>query len=250
VDSNPTPSAIIIKKGLAGNGRAFFAPRSRPGVPQEVRGAYSLEKTSKCGVRLITIPVRHPEDVIMAKAVQLKALLKSHIEGDDAHFSAVAMQMAASEARRGHGKLAQEIRALIDEAKAKKSAPVSLQPIPIAIPRGELSTLLSVSYPKLRLADMVLPESVSEHLKRLIKEQRQIKKIRSCGLMTRKKLLLVGQPGTGKTMSATALAGELGLPLFTHKGCDCSRPRGSFHGGPLKTTPGTSIHPQKQDFPA
>ena len=115
----------------------------------------------------------------MAKADQLKALLKSHIEGDDSHFFAVAMQMAASEAKRGHGKLAQEIRSLIDEAKAKKSAPVSPQPIPIATPRGELSSLLSVSYPKLRLSDMVLLERVSERLKRLIKEQRQIMKMRS-----------------------------------------------------------------------
>ncbi|MGE4345617.1 MAG: AAA family ATPase [Geoalkalibacter sp.] len=151
----------------------------------------------------------------MAKADQLKALLKSHIEGDDTHFFAVAMQMAATEAKRGHGNLAQELRALIDDAKAKKSASVSPQPIPITAPRGELSSLLSVSYPKLRLSDMVLLESVSERLKRLIKEQRQIKKIRSYGLVPRKKLLFVGQPGTGKTMSATVLAGELGLPLFT-----------------------------------
>lgn len=151
----------------------------------------------------------------MAKADQLKALLKSHIEGDDSHFFAVAMQMAASEAKRGHGKLAQEIRALVDEAKAKKSVSASSQPIPIISPRGELSSLLSVAYPKLRLSDMVLLKNVSERLNRLIKEQRQIKKIRSYGLMPRKKLLLVGQPGTGKTMSASVLAGELGLPLFT-----------------------------------
>lgn len=151
----------------------------------------------------------------MAKADQIKALLKSHIAGDDSHFYAVAMQVAASEAKRGHGKLAKEIRDLIDEAKARSSAPTSQQPIPIAAPRGELSTLLSASYPKLRFADMVLPEGISERLNRLVKEQRQIKKIQSYGLMPRKKLLFVGHPGTGKTMSATVLAGELGIPLFT-----------------------------------
>lgn len=60
----------------------------------------------------------------MSKSDQLKALLTSHIEGDDSHFFAVAMQIAASEAKCGHGKLAQEIRALIDEAKVKKLDPL------------------------------------------------------------------------------------------------------------------------------
>ena len=48
----------------------------------------------------------------MASAEQIKALLKSHIEGDDERFLSVAMQVAAHEAKLGHGKLAVELRAL------------------------------------------------------------------------------------------------------------------------------------------
>jgi len=62
----------------------------------------------------------------MASAEQIKALLKSHIEGDNSHFFSVAMQVAAHEAKLGHGKLARELRAIIDEAKKKRYAIPSL----------------------------------------------------------------------------------------------------------------------------
>jgi SpoVK/Ycf46/Vps4 family AAA+-type ATPase len=151
----------------------------------------------------------------MATAEQLKALLRSHIKGDESHFYAVAMQMAAEEARQGHSKIAHELRALIDEAK-KHSRSIEPQRSPILItqPRGELSGLLSVSYPKLRLVDMILDKGVYDRIHRLIKEQRTVERIRSFGLRPRRKLLLTGPPGTGKTMSAGVIAGELSLPLF------------------------------------
>ena len=38
--------------------------------------------------------------------------------------------------------------------------------------------------------------------------------LREHGLGPLRKVLLLGPPGTGKTMTATVLAGELGLPLF------------------------------------
>ena len=53
----------------------------------------------------------------MAGADQLKALLKSHLEGDDDRFFSVAMHVAAHEAKLGHGTLAEELRTLIDETK-------------------------------------------------------------------------------------------------------------------------------------
>lgn len=150
----------------------------------------------------------------MATSDQLKALLRSHAEGDDRQFYSVAMQMAAHEAKQGHGKLAEELRELIDAAKARRAVGAAEGPVPIARPKGELAGLLSVSYPSRRLGDMVLADPLLQSLQRVLKEQRHLSKLRAHGLHPRRKLLLVGPSGTGKTMTASALAGELGIPLF------------------------------------
>ncbi len=151
----------------------------------------------------------------MASADQLKALLKSHFNGDNGHFYAVAMQLAAHEAKLGHGKLAEELRSLIDAGKVKSSPnPLGKRPTPIIQPRGEMTALLDASYPKARLAEIVLDTTTEEHLQRIIKEQRNFAKIQAHGLSPRRKILLVGPPGTGKTLTASVLAGELGIPLF------------------------------------
>lgn len=157
----------------------------------------------------------------MASSEQLKALIQSHISHDDGHFYSIAMQVAAHEARLGHGKLAEELRDIIDAGKARLSENIAGKVIPLsgavrrtAKQHGELANLLGVSHPSYRLNDMVLDDLVIKQLSRIIKEQRQLSRIREHGLSPRRKLLLVGPPGTGKTMTASALAGELGLPLF------------------------------------
>lgn len=153
----------------------------------------------------------------MTTSRHIVALLQSHIAGDDQRFLTVATQIAAHEARQGHGKLAQELRELVDAAK-RKVATVGRRgagPVPIAQPKGELSNLLAARYSDVRLNAMVLPDALKSRLERVITEQRQQEALRGRGLSPRRKLLLVGPPGSGKTMSAAALAGELKLPLFT-----------------------------------
>ncbi len=155
----------------------------------------------------------------MATAEQIKALIRSHAEGDDERFFSIAMQLAAHAARKGQGRFAKELRALIDNAKNKmkqhgiEASPV--KPVPLVQPRGELSGLLSVSYPKTRFAEMVLGGTLRGRLRRVLNEQRQFAKLQEYGLSPCRKLLLVGHPGTGKTMTASVLAGEMHFPLFT-----------------------------------
>jgi len=152
----------------------------------------------------------------VASAAKIKALLQTAIEGDDDRLYMIAMQIAASEARKGHGKFAQELKDIVDQAKLKrgKLKPVD-NTIPLFRPKGELGSLLSVKYPENQLSEMVLKAELKERLNDVLREQRQRHKISSYGLMPKSKLLLVGPPGSGKTLTASALAGELKIPLFT-----------------------------------
>lgn len=144
----------------------------------------------------------------MASSAQLKALLHAHISGDAERFRSVALQVAAHEAKIGHVKLAAELRELANKSKQQQ------QVVSISKGQRDSSGLLNVSSPSTKLNDLILAEDARAQLDRVIKEVSHINHLRSHGLSARRKLLLVGPPGTGKTYTAAALAGELGYPLF------------------------------------
>jgi SpoVK/Ycf46/Vps4 family AAA+-type ATPase len=147
-------------------------------------------------------------------AEHFKALVQRHIEGDEEAFFAIATQVAARAARAGKSEFARELRALIEAAKAPSTVP-QLKPTPLIQPRGELAGLMTVSYPATSLSHMTLSADVRAKLERVIAEQRQREQLSDHGLEPIHRLLLLGPPGTGKSMSAGVLAHELRLPLFT-----------------------------------
>jgi hypothetical protein len=90
----------------------------------------------------------------MASASQLRALLQSHGSGDDERFYAAALQVAAAEARRGHDRLAKEIRTLVEGAKLEKTnrkATASI--VQLARPQGEAADLLEEVHNDCRIED-------------------------------------------------------------------------------------------------
>ncbi len=150
----------------------------------------------------------------MARADQVKALIRAYAGNEEGRFLSVALQVAADEAQRGHVRLATELRDLVEEARQKGTARGVLKPVPLAQPKGDLAELLTVQYPQQHLAQMVVSGEVQRKLDRVLVEQRQHERLAGHGLSPRRKLLLVGPPGTGKTLTAAVLATELRLPLF------------------------------------
>lgn len=83
---------------------------------------------------------------------------------------------------------------------------------------GNMGKYIHVEQPTLKLADITLSPFLRERIDRILLEWNKRELLAEHGLWFRRKILLGGPPGTGKTMSARVLAGETGLPLFHIKG--------------------------------
>jgi SpoVK/Ycf46/Vps4 family AAA+-type ATPase len=149
-------------------------------------------------------------------ARQITSLLKSHVEGDMQQFYSTALQAAADEARLGHARVAKELRDLIDKGRSNAmAAPLFAgTPTVLAQPRGDLAALLCASYPTSRLSSMITDDAFRARIDRILLEQTQSERLHAHALQPRRKLLLMGPPGSGKTMTASVIAAELKLPLF------------------------------------
>lgn len=142
----------------------------------------------------------------MATAEQMKSLVKAYADCNDEKFKTVVLQIAAHEARLGHDNLARELKKQIDRVGNKRANIVQLT---------SSYPMLSLLMPSHTLSELIVSEDITDKIHRILSEYRNRNKLISYGLTNRRKILIEGKPGTGKTLTASIIASELSLPLYT-----------------------------------
>lgn len=142
----------------------------------------------------------------MATIEQIKALIRAHFDSNEEKFKTVVLQIAAHEAKVGHTASAREIKEIIQNSKYLNKNKVVALNNPLDILEQKMTHV--------HLSDLIVSVEIEEKIKRVINEYHKKDLLRKNGLMNRSKLLLAGDPGTGKTMTASVIANELYLPLY------------------------------------
>ena len=140
----------------------------------------------------------------MATSDQVKSLIKAFCDNDKEKFKTVSLKIAAYEALHGHEAVARDIKKLLDSAGRYNSI----------LKINTQNQMLESVLPTAKLKDLVVSQEVKDKLERIVTEYRNRNKLAKFGLCNRRRILLEGAPGTGKTFTASVVAGELGLPLY------------------------------------
>lgn len=141
----------------------------------------------------------------MATADQIRSLVKAYIQHDDQKFKTVVLQIAAHEAKFGHDSFAQELKK--DASAIGKNTAI--------FKMHNSDPMLQMSMPSVEFSELFTDDSVHSKIERILLEYRNRNKLDKNGLSNRRKILLAGASGTGKTMTASIIASELQLPLYT-----------------------------------
>lgn len=153
------------------------------------------------------------------KADLLKRLFKGIFSEDVVSLKKIANQIISDERDLGHGKLADSLEHISATEKPrftvfgeKPGTSAGVSGLPTS--KRDNSQLVSFVPRELLKHHMVLPLDVEKRLQSIEKEYAAKDRLGKYNLVPKKKILLHGSPGCGKTLSAERIAWNLGLPLL------------------------------------
>ena len=152
------------------------------------------------------------------KADILKRLVRAIAMESKDDLDRLAATIVKAERTSGHERLANELESILEQPKKKNSRRAGIdsdrgiRELPISRRHSEM--LVSFVPHDALEHHIVLRPDVEERFQRIEKEYAARERLSAYGLNPRKKILLYGPPGCGKSLGAKRIAWNTGLPLM------------------------------------